>query len=321
MIKNPPPWPEGARCAVGFSFDVDADVVVHAAHGSGALDLPHAIAHMRYDPAVGLPRLVDLFADHEIPLTCFMPGWVIDTYPEAAECVLRHGRNEVAHHGHLHLSPNQQSLDAQRRELEEGTRRIERLTGKPPRGYRAPYYAASRHTFDLLIEAGLDYDSSLFADDVPILLDNGTGSLVELPVPASVDDYNQYVSSRAFDYLMKVSSPRQAVEVYQAEFDAMWAVRRLVGHGLASGGERPPGAGARHPRADRAHAGQGRGVVRDARRDRSLCAPADRRRKLGAAGRAITAGRSPGRRDRPRMTCAAELSPTPAASVSAPKQG
>jgi peptidoglycan-N-acetylglucosamine deacetylase len=227
MIKNPPPWPEGARCAVGFSFDVDAELVVHATHGAKALDLPHAIAHMRYDPAVGLPRLVDLFADHEIPLTCFVPGWVIDTYPNAVECILRRGRNEIAHHGHLHLSPNQHSLDAQRRELEEGTRRIEQVTGKPPRGYRAPYYAASRHTFDLLIEAGFDYDSSLFADDVPILLQNGSGSLVEVSVPASVDDYNQYVSSRAFDYLMKVSAPRRALEVYQAEFDAMWELGGL----------------------------------------------------------------------------------------------
>jgi peptidoglycan-N-acetylglucosamine deacetylase len=114
-----------------------------------------------------------------------------------------------------------------RRELEEGTRRIERLTSKPPRGYRTPYYAASRHTFDLLIEAGFDYESSLFADDVPVLLENSSGSLVELPVPASVDDYNQYVSSRAFDYLMKVSAPRQALEVYQAEFDAMWELGGL----------------------------------------------------------------------------------------------
>jgi peptidoglycan-N-acetylglucosamine deacetylase len=167
MIKNPPPWPDGARCAVGFSVDVDAELVVHAAHGAKALDLPHAIAHMRYDPAVGLPRLVDLFAEHGIPLTCFMPGWVIDSYPAAAEYVLRHGRNEVAHHGHLHLLPNQQSLDAQRREIEEGTRRIERLTGKPPRGYRAPYYAASRHTFDLLIEAGFDYDAHSSDGDRP----------------------------------------------------------------------------------------------------------------------------------------------------------
>ena len=100
-------------------------------------------------------------------------------------------------------------------------RRWRAVSGKRPRGYRAPYYGLSPATFDLLIEAGFDYDSSLFADDVPILLDNGKGKLVEISVPASVDDYNQYVSSRAFDYLMKISSPQQALEVYQAEFDAL----------------------------------------------------------------------------------------------------
>jgi peptidoglycan/xylan/chitin deacetylase (PgdA/CDA1 family) len=257
MITNAPPWPRNARCAVAFTFDVDADVVVHAAHGPRALDLPHALAHMRYDPLVALPRLVDLFAACEVPLTCFVPGWVIDTYPAAVGGILERGRNEIAHHGHLHIPPNQQSADAQRREIEEGGRRIERLTGAPPRGYRAPYYALSRHTFDLLIEAGIAYDSSLFADDVPIALYNGRGSLVELPVPASVNDYNQYVSSRAFDYLMKVSAPRQALEVYVAEFDALWqfgglwvsawhpavsgrpaqalAVRDLIGHMRAKG--------------------------------------------------------------------------------------
>ena len=114
-------------------------------------------------------------------------------------------------------------------------------------------------------------------------------------MPASLDDYNQYVSSRAFDYLMKVSSPRQALEVYQAEFDAMWTFGGLwvtAWHPAVSGRPAPALA----VRALIEHMlGKGDGVVRDAWRDRGPCAPADRRRKLGAAGRAITARRSPGR--------------------------
>jgi peptidoglycan/xylan/chitin deacetylase (PgdA/CDA1 family) len=221
MIKNPPPWPAGARCAVTFSFDLDADSVVHASHAERALDLPHALAHMRYDPLVAVPRLVDLFAGYGIPITCFVPGWVAETYPDAVGYVLTR-ENEIAHHGHFHQSPGLQTRAEERRALEQGTRALERLTGRRPVGYRAPYYGLSRHSFDLLIEAGFAYDSSLFADDVPILLDNGRGTLVELPVPASVDDYNQYVSSRAFDYFMKISAPRQALEVFRAEFDALW---------------------------------------------------------------------------------------------------
>ncbi len=257
MSRTPPPWPNGARCAVGFSFDVDADSVVHASKRAGALDEAHAIAHMRYDPHVGLPRLCELFAGYDIPITCFVPGWVIDTYPDAVAKILR-GRNEIGHHGHFHEWPNQQDRAAEEEALRAGIERIKALTGRAPAGYRAPYYGLSRDSFDLLIAAGFDYDSSLFADDVPILLEGAAGSLVELPPPASVDDYNQYVSSRAFDYLMTISPPARALEVYRAEFDALWeegglfvpvwhpavsgrpaqaaAIRTLVEHMLGKGG-------------------------------------------------------------------------------------
>ena len=237
MITNPPPWPNGARCAVAFSFDVDADSVVHAAHGAAAIAMPHALAHMRYDPFVATPRLCALFARHAVPLTCFVPGWVAETYPAAVETILKHG-NELGHHGHFHEWPSGQSAEQERESLQRGSEVLERFSGVRPRGYRAPYYGLSASTYDLLIEMGFDYDSSLFADDVPILLDNGKGQLVELSVPAAVDDYNQYVSSRAFDYLMKISSPRQALEVYQAEFDALWEFGGLwvsVWHPAVSG--------------------------------------------------------------------------------------
>ena len=256
MIENPPPWPNGARCAVAFSFDVDADSVVHASHGANAVRMPHALAHMRYDPFVATPRLAKVFSEHGVPMTCFVPGWVAETYPAAVEAIVAHG-NELGHHGHFHEWPSRQSPAQERESLERGSEALFRLSGKRPRGYRAPYYGLSDSTYDLLVELGLTYDSSLFADDVPILLETARGRLVELPVPASIDDYNQYVSSRAFDYLMKVSPPQQALDVYKAEFDALrefgglwvacWhpavsgrpaqalAIRRLIEHMQAQG--------------------------------------------------------------------------------------
>ena len=237
MIKNPPPWPDGARCAVVFSFDVDADSVVHATHADRAIDMPHALAHMRYDPLIAVPRLLDLFGDAGVPVTWFVPGWVIQAYPDQVAALPGPG-GEVAHHGHFHQWPSKQTRAAERQTLERGSHAIERLTGRRPVGYRAPYYGLSRHTFDLLAEAGFAYDSSLFADDVPIVLETRHGPLLELPVPASVDDYNQYVSGRAFDYLMKISAPQRALEVFQAEFDALWEFGGLwvsVWHPAVSG--------------------------------------------------------------------------------------
>ena len=247
MIRPPPPWPNGARCAVGFSFDVDADSVVHASKRGGALDeaargRPHALRPACRPAAAGR-----LFAGYGIPITCFVPGWVIEAYRKPVEFILS-APNEIAHHGYFHEWPNQQDLDAERRTLAAGIERIVELTGRPPAGYRAPYYGLSRNSFDLLIEAGFLYDSSLFADDVPIVLEGTAGRLIELPPPASVDDYNQYVSSRAFDYLMTISPPARAHRGLPGRVRCVVGDRRPVRAGLASRGQRPAGAGGSDPR-------------------------------------------------------------------------
>lgn len=236
-LAAPLPWPNGARCAVAFSFDVDADSVVHAAHRRQAAAMPQALAQMRYDPFVGTPRLARLFAEMQVPLTAFVPGWVAETYPAALEALLKAGA-EIGHHGHFHEWPSRQTPEEERATLTRGCEVLQRLTGRRPAGYRAPYYGLSDVTFDLLAEAGFTYDSSLFADDVPIRLHTRSGPLLELPVPASVDDYNQYVSARAFDYLMTISPPSQALAVFREEFDAFHAIGGLfvtVWHPAVSG--------------------------------------------------------------------------------------
>ena len=237
MIDNPPPWPDGKRCAVAFSFDVDAVSTVHISAGERVGKELAALAYMRYDPLVAIPRLTRLFADHQVPVSYFVPGWVIENYPHVVDHILPHG-NEIAHHGYIHEWPNKLSLDEERGLIERASEIIERATGARPRGYRAPYYGISEQTVDLLIEAGFDYESSLFADDVPLVLDNGNGNLIEIPMSDAVDDYNQYVSARALDYLMTISSPERAASVFRAEFDAMWEYGGLwvgVWHPAVSG--------------------------------------------------------------------------------------
>ena len=75
---------------------------------------------MRYDPVVAVPRLVDLFGDAEVPVSYFVPGWVIERYPAAIECIAA-ADNEVAHHGYLHEWPNQQTAVEERRALTQGS--------------------------------------------------------------------------------------------------------------------------------------------------------------------------------------------------------
>ena len=54
MIQNPIPWPHGARCAVAFTFDMDADSSLHLAHHTSADTRVAAISMLRYGPEVAV---------------------------------------------------------------------------------------------------------------------------------------------------------------------------------------------------------------------------------------------------------------------------
>lgn len=221
LIDNPPPWPGNARCAVAFTFDMDAESLLHLNHGARAGSMLGTSSALRYGPRIAVPRLVEIARHTGIKLTAYVPGWCVETYPEAV--ALLHGEgHEIGHHGWLHERPNQLSRDDEERVLLKGIAAIEAATGARPVGYRAPAYAMSAHTLDLLVQEGFAYDSSLVGDDVPYLIGNRAGQLIELPSDYALDDWTQYVHMKEFNCTMPIRAPERAMETFRAEFDAAW---------------------------------------------------------------------------------------------------
>lgn len=221
LLNSPPPWPNGARCAVCLSFDMDGETLVHRRFPENAPDQIALAAQFRYEPAVAMPRLLSIFAAHGIKQTFFVPGWCIERYPATIEGILE-GGHEIGHHGYGHARPNTQSPEAELESLLAGIEAIRRATGKRPVGYRAPAFQQSRHTLSYLLDQGFEYDSSLFGDDVPYLIGDGHRQLWELPTDIALDDWTQFGCLPDFGYMMQIASPRAAVEVVKAEFDAAW---------------------------------------------------------------------------------------------------
>ena len=221
MIRNPTPWPDGARCAVAFTFDMDADSILHLAHHDSADTRVAALSMLRYGPEVAVPRLVDMYRRFGMRQTFFLPAWCIERYPRAVEEILE-GGHEIAHHGYLHEHPNELAPDAERYWFGRSVEVIKRATGRPPRGFRAPTYKFSRHTLDILLDHGLTYDASLMGDDIPYLIESSKGSVVELSSHYALDDWPHYMASRDFNYFMSIKAPRHAMDVFLDEFEAMW---------------------------------------------------------------------------------------------------
>jgi len=227
MIRNPVPWPNGARVACAITFDMDADSLVHIEHPQDSITRVSTISMLRYGPEVGVPRILEAYRRFGLKQTFFVPAWCIEQYPNAVEAMVKDG-HEVGFHGFIHEAPNRLTRDEEHYWMRRSIAVIEKHTGQRPRGNRSPLYNFSKHTADLLAEEGFLYDSSLMGDDIPYLLKTAKGELVELPANWATDDWPPYVHAMDLNYVMQIMAPERAMEGFLAEFEAM----RQAGGGL-----------------------------------------------------------------------------------------
>ena len=221
MIENKIPWPNGAKCAVTFTWDMDSESIIHLAHPNDADTRVSTASMLRYGPEVSVPRILKMCEKYGIKHTFFVPGWCAERFPKAIEAMVEAG-HEVAHHGYMHEYPNELSRDREHYWTARAADAIERVSGKRPIGYRAPWYKYSKHSTEILLKEGFLYDCSLMGEDNPHLLRCAKGDLIELPGNWQLDDWPQFVHNHDLDFMMPIKSPQAAKEVYMAEFEAMW---------------------------------------------------------------------------------------------------
>jgi peptidoglycan-N-acetylglucosamine deacetylase len=212
-------WPHDARAACAITFDVDAESAIlsidrkYAARAS-------TMSHQAYGPKVGVPRLLGVLERAGVHATFFVPGLTAGRYPDVVRRIVASG-HEVGWHNDLHEPLFTLSEDEERAILERGTEVLEPLTGERPRGYRAPWWELNERTPDLLAASGYAYDSSLMDDDVPYRLETRSGTLIELPVHWSLDDWEQYAFLPEPDIGQQIELPSKVLELWTAELDAM----------------------------------------------------------------------------------------------------
>jgi len=165
---------------------------------------------------VGAQRILALLDKYGIRATWFVPGVIIETYPEACRQVVAAG-HEIGHHGWTHMPPAALSREQEEDGLIRGNLAIERLCGRKARGYRSPAWDLSPNTIDLLLEQGFEYDSSMMGDDyTPYRARQGdiapleepfvfgaTTRLVEMPISWTLDDYPHFEFVRTQDAVLQ----------------------------------------------------------------------------------------------------------------------
>ena len=220
IAAQPISWPNGARCAASFSFDVDAESAMLGVSTTHA-DRMSAISHQAYGPLTGVPRLLKVLAKHGLTSTFFVPGYTALRYPDVIRSIVDHG-HEIAHHGYLHEPMAGLTEGQEAAILDRGSDVLESVTGSRPTGYRAPMWELNWHSPKLLSDRGFLYDSSLMDADHPYeLAVDRAGPIVEIPIQWALDDWEQYCYVPDFAGTGLIESPVKAMEMWRLEFDAM----------------------------------------------------------------------------------------------------
>jgi peptidoglycan-N-acetylglucosamine deacetylase len=212
-------WPDGKQCAVVLSFDVDAEsghVFRAPQEAATRLDV---MEERRFGVRTGVPRILRLLEQYDLPATFFVPGYTIEHHTEVIKTIQQAG-HEMGCHGNVHEAVEFLDAAAERRVMEEQLDIYERYLGIRPKGYRSPSWSVNLRTPGLLKEHGFVYDSSLMGDDIPYFVDTPHGRLAEVPIQWLLDDAPFY--RHVYGATNAIAEPDRVIRLWAQEFRAMY---------------------------------------------------------------------------------------------------
>jgi polysaccharide deacetylase family protein (PEP-CTERM system associated) len=142
-----------------------------------------------------LDTLLELLARYDVVGTFFTLGWIAERHPFLMRRVADAG-HEIASHGFWHRRVDRLAPEEFRDDVRASKAVLEAVCGTPVIGFRAPNFSIRpgiEWAFDILIEEGYRYDSSIFpirrpgygypaAPPLPHLVHRPAGTLCELPL-------------------------------------------------------------------------------------------------------------------------------------------
>lgn len=201
-------WPNGARVAVWVSpnfeaFALDEKMPV----GKGKIPDVMYWSLRDYGARVGVFRVMDVLAKRNIRASVMLNANVCDVYPEMVEDAVELGWEFLGHNETNTQPLNDIPPEDERRVIHDSLARIEKATGKKPRGWLGSGVQETWNTLDYLAGEGLDYVCDWVNDDQPYMLDANGRPMVSLPYSMEINDRpafdRYYRSSDEFELMIR----------------------------------------------------------------------------------------------------------------------
>ncbi|KQN25505.1 polysaccharide deacetylase [Sphingomonas sp. Leaf33] len=223
-------WPGGRRLAIYLGVNYE---VFDFGGGLGAKLAPSQTdpdvmnyAWRDYGNRVGAWRLFDLFDRLALRTTALLNADVLDACPGLAEACRDRGDEIAAHGGSNAVAQGSLAKPGEAQMIRDVTDRLASL-GVRPTGWLGPWISESRHTPDLLAEAGYRYVLDWAHDDQPTRLATAHGPLLSVPYSQEINDIPAIIQ-RKQEAETFAAMIRAAVEQLLSECD-----RRPVVLGIA----------------------------------------------------------------------------------------
>lgn len=285
LAPAPDRWPDGRRYAVVVTVNFDAELALLGPDPSTA-SLEKTLSIFRYGAIRGAPRLLETFAEREVPTTWFVPGALVKPYRSLLHEVVSAGHGlgargfRLERFDRLAASERLEALRHARAALAE-------VSSSEDLGFRLPFGEWPAGFAAQLLDAGFGWSSSWTGDDVPFAVPADKGrSIVDIPSGHTMNDRLAFAwnfappiplgQSRIASYEDVLENWRFELEGSRREglclvlqlhpeiagtpgrIDLVWrfldSVLETGDAWLASGAavaswwsERPPGTGAEHP--------------------------------------------------------------------------
>lgn len=225
MCTNSIRWKNGAHCAVLLTFDFDGVTMWESRvqQGFNDFDTPPIKSMGEYGSKSGMPRILNLLDEYDIPAGFFVPGKIIERYPELIRRIDARG-HELGAHGHTHVNLVSMSDENEREEFRNLRVAFKDVIDKQPVGFRSPAEDLSNRTFKHLSNIGIEYDSSLMGSDVPYFIEVEEQTILEIPWFWSQDDatHFNFNMNPTVSYQSGISSPADVLSIWKTEFDACY---------------------------------------------------------------------------------------------------
>lgn len=216
-------WPNGTQLAVWVITNIEYFALDRAMPGDsnerpkgdeGTPQVRHW-SQRDYGNRVGIVRLMDLLEKHGIRSTVALNSDVCDRHPRIIERCVDRGWEFMGHCRTNTQRLNEVAADEERRTISEVLSRIERATGKHPKGWLGAGLQETWNTLDYLVEEGCTYVADWVNDDQPYTMNVGGKGIVSIPYSYELNDVSAIVRSKC--------TPGEFERMICDQFDILYA--------------------------------------------------------------------------------------------------